>query len=69
MEYTKDLILNVNCKDIKHGFLESKKNWTSIVFQKIKRHKIVLGAVTIASVFITIDVILLVNFINVLASL
>ena len=68
MEYTKDLILNVKMKEVKHK-IGSKTTWTSSVWNSVKKHK--GGVVTIVglSIFIIIDIILLTSFVNLLTKI
>lgn len=64
MEYTKDLILNVNMKEINRK--ASKVNWTSSILNNIKKHKTVIIATISLSLFIAIDIALLTNFVSLL---
>lgn len=71
MEYTKDLVLNLRADARRER--ETNKVWTSLFFgralEKVKRHKIITMTVVSATLLITLDAVLLVNFINVLGSL
>ncbi len=68
MEYTKDLILNVNMKDVKHKIKEGKSSLTSSILNSIKKHKTITIATISLSLFIAIDIALLTNFIYLLTS-
>lgn len=67
MEYTKDLILNVHYDEVTNTI--SFKKRTSKLLSKIKEHKIVITAITIGFMFITIDSVLLINFIKILENI
>lgn len=65
MEYTKDMILNV--RYVKANNLE--KRWTSRFIQRLKKHKLAVSTIALATIFISIDAILIMNFFNILAKL
>ena len=69
MEYTNDLILNVNMKDVKHKIKEGKSSWTSTILNSIKKHKTITIATISLSLFIAIDIALLTNFMYLLTSI
>ena len=69
MEYTKDLILNVNMKDVKHKIKKGKTGWTSSILNSIKKHKTITIATISLSLFIAIDIALLTNFMYLLTSI
>ena len=71
MEYTKDLVLNLRADARRER--KTNKAWTSLflerALEKVKRHKIITMTVVSATLLITLDAVLLVNFISVLGSL
>lgn len=71
MEYTKDLVLNLRADARRER--RTNKAWTSLflesTLEKVKRHKIITITVVSATLLITLDAVLLVNFISVLGSL
>ncbi len=71
MEYAKDLVLNLRADARREKKIS--KGWTSLflekAFEKVKRHKIITMTVISATLLIALDVVLIVNFINVLGSL
>ncbi len=69
MEYTEDVILNVNMKGVKRKLEKGKSNWTSNILNGIKKHKTVFIATISLSLFIAIDIALLTNFMNLLTSI
>ncbi len=69
MEYTKDMILIVHYGEVNCKVNNLKKRWTSKVIQRLKKHKLAVSTIALVSVFISIDVILIMNFFNILAKL
>lgn len=67
MEYTKDLILNVHYDEVKNTI--SFKRRTSSLIDKIKKHKIISATIVVATAFILIDSVLILNFMNILQSI
>ena len=67
MEYTKDLILNVNMKEARHKI--EKTTWTSSIWNNVKKHKGGVVAIVGLSIFIIIDIILLTSFVNLLTKI
>ena len=57
MEYTKDLILNVNYQEIKRH---------KSIKKAILRHKVAFIALTSTILFVCIDIVLIMNFIELL---
>ena len=66
MEYTKDMILHVCYGEASHSSGSKKKKWTSRVLEKIKRRKWITTAILSAIVFISIDMVLVSNFVHIL---
>ena len=65
MEYTKDIILNLNYKE---GISNNKlKNWTSKLKKVIKTNKIIFICLTMLTTLITADLLLISSFLNILA--
>ena len=65
MEYTKDIILNLNYKE---GIATNKlKNWTNKIKKIIKTNKIIFICLTMLTTLITADLILISSFLNILA--
>ena len=67
MEYTKDVILGVQYGEVHKVAIPRGKSWKSKLLKAIKTHKIVTTAVVSAIVFVSIDVILVTNFIHILS--
>lgn len=63
MEYTKDLIFSVGYQTVKNG---NKQKKTRSILHKVKKHKILTMILVSAFIFITLDVILVFNFIYLL---
>ncbi len=64
MEYTKDLILDVRYGEVKRR--KAFKSRTSKITAKLIKHKIVTASVFIAGILIAIDVLLVMNFVQIL---
>lgn len=67
MEYTKDILSNVNC-----GQTIKKKKGTyffSKVLNSISRHKFITCIIFITVLFMVLDLMLVVSFVNVLSSI
>lgn len=64
MEYTKDLILNVQYREVPKRFCMPSKNRTSTIINHIKKHKIIVASMAIGGVLMIIDGILIMNFIQ-----
>ena len=69
MEYTKDLILNVNMKEVNHKKQKGKTAWTSSIVKNIKQHKTAVIATIALSLFIAVDVALLTSFVSLLTKI
>lgn len=68
MEYTKDMIFSVSYDEV-NNVLTNEKKRTSIFFEGIRKHKIMVASVLSLIVFIAIDVALITNFLKILAML
>lgn len=66
MEYTKDVILGVRYGEINRTLKNKKEKRTSKLLEGIQKHKILTAAVVSAIVFISIDMILVSNFVRIL---
>ena len=67
MEYTKDVILGVRYGEINRTIKSKKEKRTSKFLQGIQKHKLITTAVVSAIVFISIDMILVSNFVRILS--
>lgn len=67
MEYTKDMILQVHYGEINRTLKNKKEKRTSKFLEEIQKHKLITTAVIAAIVFISIDVILVSNFVRILS--
>ena len=68
MEYTKDMIFQVHYGEVRNVIKVDKNRRTSRIWRALARHKIVTASVFSLLVFIGIDLILLAEFFQVLAS-
>ena len=66
MEYTKDMILQVRYGEAAHNLGSKKKGWTSRALEKVRNHKWITTAILSAIVFISIDMVLVSNFVHIL---
>lgn len=67
MEYTKDVILGRHYGEV-HKVVRSKgTSWKYRLLKIVKAHKIATTAVVSAVVFVSIDVVLITNFIHILS--
>lgn len=67
MEYTKDMILGGHYGEV-HKVVKSKgTSWKYRLLKIIKTHKIATTAVISAIVFISIDIVLISNFVQILS--
>lgn len=64
MEYTKDIILN-----IKYEGNKEKQNWTSNVYNNLKRNKFIYSILSLTMFFMAFDIILVNNFVNLLSKI
>ena len=67
MEYTKDLILNIRYDESSNTLRFKAPKWTSTLIKKIKKHKLAVTACAIFLTFVVMDVMLVTNFIHILA--
>ena len=67
MEYTKDMILQVRYGEVNRTFKSKKEKRTSRFLKGIQKHKLMTTAVISAIVFISIDVMLITNFMHILS--
>lgn len=67
MEYTKDMILGKHYKEV-HKVIRTKgTSWKGRLLKTIRMHKIATTAVVSAVIFVSIDVVLITNFIHILS--
>ncbi|MCI9087866.1 MAG: hypothetical protein HFJ32_04880 [Clostridia bacterium] len=67
MEYTKDMILQVRYGEINRTLKNKKEKRTSKFLEGIQKHKLMTTAVISAIIFISIDVMLITNFMHILS--
>lgn len=67
MEYTKDMILQVRYGEINRTLKNKKEKRTSKFLEGIQKHKLMITAVISAIIFISIDVMLITNFMHILS--
>lgn len=67
MEYTKDMILQVRYGEVNRTFKNKKEKRTSKFLKGIQKHKLITTAVVSAIVFISIDMVLVSNFVRILS--
>lgn len=67
MEYTKDMILQVRYGEINRTLKNKKEKRTSKFLEGIQKHKLITTVVISAVIFISIDAILITNFIHILS--
>ena len=67
MEYTKDLILNIRYDESSNTLRFKATKWTSTLIKKIKKHKLAVTTLAIFLTFVVMDVILVTNFMHILA--
>ena len=68
MEYTKDMILQVRYGEINRTLKNKKEKRTSKFLEGIQKHKLMTTAVISAIIFISIDMILVSNFVRILST-
>lgn len=67
MEYTKDIILNLNYKE---KLNTSKiKLWTSNLKKRVKSNKLIVATLVILTTLVSIDILLINSFLNFLSKL
>lgn len=66
MEYTKDIILNVN-----YGQAEKKQkfHWIKGVVDTISEHKLLVSVISITMMLMILDFILISSFVNILSNM
>ncbi len=69
MEYTKDVIFNVNYKDKLGRIILSNKKSKSKILNIIKENKLVITVLCSLVVLISIDIVLVNNFIKLLTTM
>lgn len=67
MEYTKDMILQVRYGEINRTLKNKKEKRTSKFLEGIQKHKLITTVVISAVIFISIDAILITNFVHILS--
>ena len=67
MEYTKDMILQVRYGEINRTLKNKKEKRTSKFLRGIQKHKLITMTVASAAIFISIDMILVANFVRILS--
>lgn len=67
MEYTKDMILGVHYDEVHKVVKPKRTSYKERILKKVKSHKIATTAVISAIIFISIDVVLITNFIHILS--
>lgn len=67
MEYTKDMILGKHYKEVHKVVRPKGTSWKSKLLKMMKIHKIATTAVISAIIFVSIDVVLITNFIQILS--
>lgn len=67
MEYTKDMILQVRYGEINRTLKNEREKRTSKFLEGIQKHKLITTAVISAIIFISIDVMLITNFMHILS--
>lgn len=67
MEYTKDMVLGKHYKEVRKVIKTKGTSWKSRALKVIKAHKIATTAVISAIIFISIDIVLITNFIQILS--
>ncbi len=66
MEYTKDMILQVRYGEINRTLKAKKAKRTSKLLERIQKHRLITAIVISAIMFISIDMVLVSNFIRIL---
>lgn len=67
MEYTKDVVLGKHYKEVHQVVITKGISWQSRLLKTIRMHKIATTAVISAIIFVSIDVVLITNFIHILS--
>ncbi len=67
MEYTKDIVLNLSYKN---KIMSKKiKNWTNSMKKVIKNNKLIIGTLATLCILISIDLVLVNSFLEILSNL
>ena len=69
MEYTKDVIFNVKYADTVERVEFGKKKWTDKIGQVVRQHKFISIILTMTTLLIGIDAVLMINFIQLFSKL
>ena len=67
MEYTKDIILDIRCK--KEIGITKFKSWTGNIKKGIKNNKIIVCTMSLLTILIAIDIVLVNSFLQLLTNL
>ena len=67
MEYTKDIILDIRCK--REIGLIKFINWTSNIKKGIKNNKIIVCTISLLTILVAIDIVLVNSFLKLLTEL
>lgn len=67
MEYTKDIILNLSYKNEIAG--KKIKNWTNSMKKVLKNNKLIIGTLATLCILISIDLVLVNSFLEILSNL
>lgn len=67
MEYTKDIILDINCK--KEIGIRKLKNWTSKMKKGLKNNRAIVITLSLLTTLIVIDIVLVNSFLQLLSKL
>ena len=65
MEYTKDMILGVHYNEVHKVVKTRGTSWKSRILKAIKTHKVATTVVISGMIFISMDVVLITNFIRI----
>ena len=67
MEYTKDMILQVRYGEVNRTLKHKKQKRTSRLLETLQKHRMITATVISAILFISIDMVLITNFIHILS--
>ena len=67
MEYTKDMILGKHYKEVHKGVRANETSWKGRALKIMQKHKLATTAVVSAIIFVSIDVVLITNFVHILS--
>ena len=68
MEYTKDIILEIVDKKLVAGYAK-RKSWTSRIITIIKQNQFIIGILTLLTILMVIDFVLVNSFLQLLGSI